>query len=298
MREHNKIVQKACIAWFSGTGGTKKAAVYFYQALTSRGVNVNIIEIDKEAIRKNHFGGSDTVDLFILLYPVYACNAPDLVEKWIEHMPAAKKVLSVVISVSGGGEISPNTASRVNAIKLLHQKGYFTTYEKMIVMPSNFVIATKKELGAELLRILPEKVDGIVNEVLSGKVYRTKPKTLDRVLTYIARIEKYGSKLFGRFIRVSESCNGCGLCVKKCPQRNIRLFHQKPVFQLNCILCLKCIYSCPKRALTPCFLKFIVLKDGFQLKDFEIKQELNPNLIESLTKGYQWSGIRKYLEET
>lgn len=75
----------------------------------------------------------------------------------------------------------------------------------------------------------------------------------------------------------------------------------RPVFGGDCLICLKCIYDCPNKALAPGIGKFIVLKDGYSL-DF-IEQcladdqsgEINEAKIMSLTKGYAYSGIRKYL---
>ena len=48
---------------------------------------------------------------------------------------------------------------------------------------------------------------------------------------------------------VTDSCIGCGTCVKICPRENIRLEGGKPVFGKNCIGCLSCLQYCPKQAI-------------------------------------------------
>jgi hypothetical protein len=45
--------------------------------------------------------------LLIILYPVYAFNAPRPVYDFISSLPMSNKAQAAVISVSGGGEVSP-----------------------------------------------------------------------------------------------------------------------------------------------------------------------------------------------
>jgi ferredoxin len=297
MDGHKRKTKEICIAWFSGTGCTQRVKDYFIKSFTEKSIHVQQIEINQVNLIKNKFVDSNKADLFILLFPVYACTSPELVNNWIKHMPRANLVPTVVVSVSGGGEISPNTACRVCCIKELQHKGYITLYEKMIVMPSNFVVSTKKEIAAELIKVLPKKVNGMVQELLKGKVVRSNPKSLDRLLAHLGKTESVAARCFGRFLQVSDQCNKCGLCAKKCPQRNIRFNGNKPVFQYKCMLCLKCIYQCPKQALTPGILKFVVLKDGFHLDYMEEEQGISEITLNKLTQGYAWSGIRKYLND-
>ena len=71
----------------------------------------------------------------------------------------------------------------------------------------------------------------------------------------------------------------------------------KPEFSNNCLLCLNCIYGCPRKALTPGIGKFVVIKEGFNLNLIEKRmlgvEELES--IEKLAKGYLWKGIKEYL---
>ncbi len=256
--------KKVEIVYFSGTGGTKRAADSFISEFTKQGISVHCHEIHARNPYK-----LQEYDLLLILYPVYAMNAPRPVYDFINKLPIADKKLAAVISVSGGGEVIPNTASRLHCIQHLKKRGYRIAYEQMLIMPANCIIPTPKELSLMLLKVLPDKVNRIVTDLLSGVVRRTEPYLIDRIISVFAEAQKEGSKLYGKNIRTSLACNGCGLCARGCPTSNIKLQGGKPVYASRCCLCLRCIYSCPRKALKPAFVRRFILKGGFSLKELE-----------------------------
>lgn len=49
---------------------------------------------------------------------------------------------------------------------------------------------------------------------------------------------------------VEESCIGCGLCAKNCPEQAIQMQAGKPVWvKEKCAACLGCLHRCPKFAI-------------------------------------------------
>ncbi|WP_321418455.1 EFR1 family ferrodoxin [uncultured Methanomethylovorans sp.] len=281
------------IAYFSGTGSTARVADTFESELTRRGISVI-----KSEIKQGNICSDEKEDLLILLYAVHACNAPKIVYQWIDSLDGKKQTPVAVISVSGGGEITPNTACRLSSIRKLEKKNYKVFYEKMIVMPSNWIIKTDDGLAIRLVDILPLKVKHIVDDLLKGVICRTKPKLIDRVFSRIGEMEKNGAKFFGRNLRVNTNCNSCGWCAKNCSANNIIMMDDKPAFGEKCILCLKCIYGCPRQALEAGTLKFIIIKEGYNLKDLENRmQGIQLAPVEDLAKGYIWKGVKEYLLE-
>jgi len=121
-------------------------------------------------------------DLLLLIFPVYAFSAPQMVYDWIERLDTIAGTPATVISVSGGGEILSNTACRIGCIKRLECKGYTVEYEDMIVMPSNFLITTASSVSAALLQLLPAKTEQIVQSILTGQYRRVRPLFIDRIL--------------------------------------------------------------------------------------------------------------------
>ena len=279
------------IAYYSGTGGTAMAAKCFYEALQEAGCAGHIHALSQG-------GGNFPHDLLLLLFPLHACNAPAAVYRWIENLPAAENIPAAVISVSGGGEVSPNTAGRVSSIKRLEKKGYHVIYEGSLVMPSNCLVATKEPLAVKLLEVLPGKVKQMARDILSGAEHRSRPLLIDRLFSKLGEMEKPCAKFFGRRMRVSEECDGCGRCAENCPAGNISLAAGRPEFGKRCNMCLGCIYGCPKWALRPRLGKFLLLKEGYDLSRLEEKIPLRePVDVESLAKGFLWSGVRKYLKD-
>ncbi len=284
--------KKIEIVYFSGTGGTKRAADSFINEFTKQGISVHCHEI----LTRNTYKPQD-YDLLLILYPVYAMNAPRPVYDFIDQLPIVDKKLAVVISVSGGGEVIPNTASRLHCIQHLKKRGYRIAYEQMLIMPANCILPTPKELSLMLLKVLPDKVNTIVTDILSGVVRRTEPYLIDRIISIFTEVQKEGSKLYGHNIRANSSCNGCGLCSKACPTGNIRLQDGKPVFAYRCCLCLRCIYNCPRKALQPAFVRRLILKDGFSLRDLE--KELpyfQPIDVTNYPYDVGFAGLKEYLQ--
>lgn len=290
-----KRPNKVSIFYFTGTGSTKLVADQFAIGFRDKNIKTDLYEINYKVPYI-----PNKSDLLIILYPVYALNAPEPVYQFIRKLPRDLRCSAVVISISGGGEVTPNNSCRVHCIKRLEKMGFPVVYEQMIVMPSNFVIPTPEELCIRLLEILPKKVNYIINELLSGVIRRTKPDPFNRFLSFVGEIEKapFASKFIGSQIKANDNCNGCRLCQRGCPVGNIRMKDNKPVFGKSCVLCLKCIYSCPRKALYPGIGKFIVLKQGYHLKDWESKMHGKKNFsVDELAKGYTFSGIKRYLKE-
>lgn len=281
------------IVYYSGTGGTQRVAKCFEKLLKDSGYEVAV----------QHLNSRDRAEKFehdwlILLYAVHACNAPQGVYSWIENTESVNNIQATVISVSGGGEVSPNTACRLHTIKKLEKKGYKVTYEKMLVMPSNWIVATRPPLDRMLFDVLPKKVSRVISDVENGVTRRTKPHLIDRFFSCIGEFEKFGAISFGKKIKVSEDCTGCGLCEKNCPSGNITIKSGKPEFSNKCHLCLNCIYGCPQKALKAGTGKFVVIKEGYDLKKLDNMEPVTEEVdIEKIAKGYVWSGIRKYLLE-
>ncbi|MHC1723702.1 MAG: EFR1 family ferrodoxin [Aminipila sp.] len=280
------------IAYFSGTGCTEMVADCLLKQLRERK-----FEVKKTKISCNTTSTIEESDLLIVLSPVYAFSLAEIVEKWIGNLPQTKNTSAVIISVSGGGEVSPNTACRVRSKRLLKKKGFDVIYEKMIVMPSNFAVETPDELSIRLINILPLKVKSIIEDIVSGNSNTVQPKIKDRVSAVAGRAEHFGAKLFGKSIHASESCNGCGLCVKNCPQKNISLHNGKVEYGFKCIWCLKCIYNCPCNALSPRIAKFSVLKNGFDINKVKEMADKNSDDGNKEISSTMWKGVIEYLKE-
>ncbi len=281
------------IAYYSGTGGTELAAKTVQSSLKKLDC---ICTMEKITNGKRLQGDEDKCDLLILLFAVHAFNAPNAVYRWIDGLKNVNHVPAAVISVSGAGEVCPNTASRVNSIKRLTKIGYHVIYERMIVMPSNWVAPAPAPLPYLLIKALPDAVEQITDDLLSGVIVRTRPLWIDRMFSVMGRLETLGGHYWGKHIKVAGNCSGCGWCVGHCPAGNITMQRGKPVFRNQCHFCLKCIYGCPSKALQPGTCKFVVIQDGYSISDMA---EHIPNeqyvSLKDLKVSFFWMGAKKYL---
>lgn len=286
--------KSANLVYFTGTGGTARVADAFERSFLKRSITVQRTEL-KAATSPVVFG-----DVLVLLFPVYAFNAPKPIMEWLEKIQSVKDRSAVVVSVSGGGEISPNTACRTATIRLLEKKGYTVIYEKMVVMPSNFLIGFDESLCAMVLHATPVIVDKVVVEIMEGKRRRTAPYGIDRIASKLGYFEVLGGSIFGRRLKVNDKCVDCGWCEKLCPLDNIKINNGKHIFGNACVICLRCVYGCPQRAIEPGFGKFVVLPEGFNLGKVESRMDhltVYPRI--SKTTGHTWlRGVRDYLIES
>jgi ferredoxin len=286
-------MEKVRIVYYTGTGGTAMAANCLADLLRKANSDVTMQRL--MAGEPEEIGDFDRL---VVMFPVYAFNAPEPVLSWVDGLPACSGKPAAVISVSGGGEMSPNTACRHKTIKKLERKGFSVDYENMLVMPPNIAIAIKAPLDKMLLDILPVKVTQIVDEFRRGITRRKTPLMFDRFLASMGVFERMAAHLFGKRIQIAITCNGCSHCAKNCPSGNIVMRDGKPVFGKSCHLCLNCLYSCPKQALTPGIAKVAVLKGGYNLEalaGMPMQAPLTQEQIKALAPGVAWIGVRKYL---
>ncbi len=292
---HN--IKKVKIIYFSGTGGTARVSSQLEKSLTSHDIEVQRTALDMPEIEyRTSSANIQRDDLLILIFAVHAFDAPEPVYDWIHAIPEGVGQSAAVISVSGSGEIWPNTACRAGCIKLLEQKGYDVFYERMIVMPSNIFVATKDQLAIRLLQVLPAKAENCVTEILSGVRRRRRPPISSRIMSAIFKGEKNGAKQFPKYLQVGETCTGCGWCANNCPRKNIELVNSRPSFGGQCVACLRCIYGCPSKAIHIRKFGFITIKEGYNLDELENRMRgvaLEP--IEKVKAGILFIGVRDYL---
>lgn len=281
MKKQNISLNNVTIAYFSGTGGTEYAAKCLEEQFSDKNIEVTKINIAQDQRKPDN-----KTNLLIILAPVYAFRLASIMERWTKMLPNIKEeTYASIISVSGGGEVSPNTACRLFCKRILKEKGYRVLYENMLVMPSNFAIQAEESLNLELVRVLPKRIHEIVEDIIRGKRRQTKPYRLDKFLSVIGKAEHLGAGFFGWTIYASDKCNRCGVCVRNCPVKNIRMKNGRPKFTFHCIWCMKCIYACPHNALSPRILSFLVLKKGFNIKKMVTKS--NQQIPDFRNKEYK-----------
>ncbi|MBN2443433.1 MAG: EFR1 family ferrodoxin [Spirochaetales bacterium] len=294
--------KKILLAYFSGTGGTKRIVETFENQLLKNRHSVLSYPIEgsfASTMKTEQTRIVESIDLLILFFAVHAFNAPLPVKNWIKTLPHVNNIDASVISVSGGGESSFNKVSRGESIKALEKKGFRVFYETMMIMPSNWVIPTPDHIAIRLIRCLPKKAETITDDILSGKTKRTKTNPVARfIASGISHLEQKGTKKFGKGLRILDTCTQCLWCVKHCPMGNISFGDEGITFGEKCIICFRCIYGCPSSSIHATRANFMVLKQGYDPDQLEKRMdqvELLP--LEVCAKGFLWKAVKSYLSD-
>ena len=285
------------LVYFSGTGGTRRIADVFEKELARRNKAVEVENLGSGA--NSDFRSEKAaaeIDLYILLFPVYAFDAPKPVYRWIESLGdevSGKRM--AVISVSGGGEVWPNTGCRNSCCEKLENKGVRIVYDNMMCMPANMMVEISDHLAMRLINIIPEKVNGVLDAVLSGQIHRTRFHK-SALRNFLTNLENKNAYRFAQELIISDECKGCDWCAKNCPAGNIMIDEQthKPKFSDQCTVCMRCVYGCPLHAVSS--KSSMVFKKGFDLDAVEKRMEgveLEP--VEKCCRGIAWIGVRDYL---
>lgn len=288
------------IIYFSGTGGTKRVAEAFEQEMKARGISFAVKNLGasmQEKAQAPKETESVEAELSLLIYPVYAMDAPKPVYDWIESLGSEESAGKfAVISVSGGGEMWPNTGCRNSCCKELENRGGQVVYDRMMCMPANVLTEYNDHLTMHLINAIPAKVSQIVDELLSGEIRRTNHRK-GFILERISRLERKNAAKFAQRFQISDSCTGCGWCVRNCPTSNIEIPEgdSRPHFADRCVICTRCVYGCPAQAIKS--KGSITFKNGFDLEAVERRMrgvELQP--VEECCKGLIYMGVRDYLK--
>lgn len=284
------------IVYFTGTGGTEVAAKLMEEEFIKRGMLVLQQPLDINDTYFQESADIDGVDLIVVLYPIYASDAPGPIYDWIDRLPESKGLPCAVISVSAGGEIWPNTASRIGVKTELQAKGYDPFYERMLMMPSNAIKSMDTETALRLIDVLPDKILHTITQILSG-IRRVKkgPLGTKQILSF-ARIFRKKLNHFAEDFKINDSCNGCGWCAKNCPVGTIKIVYGKPVFSDTCVSCMRCIYGCPKNAIEVTRMKRLVIDQGYDLTEL-MNMKMPSEKSKKIKTGLIYYGAKKYLKD-
>lgn len=290
------------IFWFSGTGGTQYIAEQLKQQLLHKGKLALSLSMG-ESLEAHYEAVLDQAkvpaDRIFVLFPVYAMAEPRFVKQWAEQLPNGHSAQTIVLSVSGGGEVWPNTSCRRKVIRLLTDKGYQVIYERMLVMPPNLLLEAEADLVRYLLRAVPEKLKDMLHELDQGKQRRTRIKLSTVWMRFLAEAEQHEAAKGAKHFSVSDACTRCGHCIEQCPVNNLYWdFNTRiPAYRNDCQLCLRCYYNCPAHAIHAPKLERWLLGcyNIDQMK--RLASQMPEKSIDECCKGLLWIGVKRYLKE-
>lgn len=239
------------IYYFSGTGNS----LYVARELKKRIAESSLVPIASLLEQDTIETKSETVGL---VFPLHGMTIPIPITKFLKkvNLKSAGYIFAVVTR-AGSKCLGFSRMDKILAGKGKHLNSTF-----IINMPDNdpkfknWEIPAKKKI-AQLESEALVRLDFIHKTIMSRGEFREKDSgigftyiypvnfLLERlVLLGMAYAEYDGAK---DYFYSDAKCSGCGICMKVCPSRKIKLVDKRPVWQKNvkCYMCYACLNYCP-----------------------------------------------------
>lgn len=237
------------IYYFSGTGNSRHVASELARRLGEECGIITSIEPSGEELRGESVG---------FVFPVYSWGVAPLMLRFISMLPESfwlelkRRQMPVWAVMTCGDEValSPEMLARE-----LGRHGVECESVWSVIMPNNYVLlpgfdVDPAELERRKIRESAARIKEIAEGIASGRhtvdVVRGGMAWLKTKLVY-PLFRKWGVQ--PRKWHSTDMCVGCGICVARCPLKNVALDEKsRPVWGGNCCSCLACYHSCPRHA--------------------------------------------------
>ena len=233
------------VLYFSATGNTEYIATELAKRLDDERVNL----IDR--IKRNDHSVLHSETPFIICAPVYICEMPRFLSKYLKEQTfSGSKEVYFIFTSGGYCGISGVLAKSMFRKKNMNYRGHAE-----FKMPRNYVASDayamlSPEETAERILESRAKADSVAADIRSGKNLTARHVFLfETLITVPFNPVWYKFKLRARDFRATDKCVGCSKCASLCPLNNITLKDRKPVWGGQCTHCMACIGNCPTEAI-------------------------------------------------
>lgn len=260
----------ALVHYFSGTGNTARAAKLVGEKLEKNGYKVELKNVDYKTVPF-----TNSYDLHIIAFPVYACAPPFIMQKYIKSLPHVPNVKTAIIAIHGEVNIKgtiPGYAGQapMQASRMLKRRGYDVFLTDTVGFPVNITQGMNPpdiEDQQKLLELAEKKIDNISDRIAALETSFKKCNMLNIMWSWFFGLlySNFGKFFISKLYIADSKCNACKKCVNSCPAGAIRLSRQHPRWGYNCEGCQRCINICPQKAIQTSAVRLIVVILAFFL---------------------------------
>ncbi|NVO10804.1 MAG: hypothetical protein HXX16_12630 [Bacteroidales bacterium] len=266
--------KKLIIYYFSGTGNSRKVAIWLSIIAKQNDIDVqiiNIASIDKITLESPH-----SEALLVFISPIHGFNYPPVMLHFIRKFPKGTNKIVLMNTRAGmliGNYITPGlTGIAFYLSSLIFKfKGYSTVGMIPFDMPSNW-ISFHPGLNYRTIKYLheknKEKVFTAAERILSGRLYfKALREIIQDIIVLPISLLYYFIGRFGlaKTFYSSSDCNDCDICIKNCPVKAIIKVDSRPFWTFKCESCMRCMGNCPKKAIETAhgfFIGFILMNSA------------------------------------
>lgn len=254
------MIEMYTLIYFSPTGNTRYLAAHLAKSLPENSVEVLPLEFtDPNKLKSNEH--------LILMFPIHGFNAPRTVKRFVRNIPCDLYKWVSLIAV-GCNTTWLNDAASFQLKKTFIKKGALILIDEVLAMPLTIVMSFPERSIHDLFEESKNKIEKISEKICNDESSIKKVPFKSKLVTFIGKVESPAARLFGLELHAKNSCISCGVCWRNCPETNIKQGKKsKPKFGLSCSMCLRCVYGCPTKSITPYISKFIVIKNGYQVAE-------------------------------
>ena len=223
------------VFYFTGTGNSLYAA----GQLEDNPVSIpQIIHSEKLDFSAESIG---------IVAPVYGHEVPSMVcafmKKATFHTDYFYMILTYGNRHGGAAEL---------AKQLCEQCSIAVQYINILWMVDNWLPSFDMNEQRTVDKMVDAQIAAIRADIYARKVQIAPVTEADRAAhrEYLSRVGKLPADVFQHFIKVGDTCVGCGICEKVCPSGSMRVIDGKAVpIPGNCQTCLACVHACPQKAI-------------------------------------------------
>ena len=261
------------IYYFSGTGNSLFVAKKISQLLDAK--LFSIVSSLQNINQKNN------VNIIGIVFPCYLAQIngiPPIVEEFCNQLrPSSAKYIFTICTYGGFGPFNAyptlfklSQTFRNNKIKL---SGAFSLKLPLnnldydhIPVPINrnhqiMFNYTEKKINNIFLRVRKSKNAKYIFLknlfcILTNPLFLLMGKYVYNLLKITAHVEENSKLNYKQLIHLTDksivinsNCNGCRICEKICPVKNITFENNKPKWNHHCEMCLACDEWCPQKAI-------------------------------------------------